>query len=188
MLDPPLKFAQQQIDENKALTDLLAAWGVTVDKDLVLDTSGVGQLFGLGPEIPLVTTYDSHAIVRPMKDVPSGFPIARSLEVKNGDKTTVEKLFETSDNSFATTNLKSADIRPSPTDKKGPLTLGAAGTYNGGGQRRRTLRGGRLFALGRQFVPALQRKSRPVPEHDELAVVGRGPDLDPAQGAGRPPP
>jgi ABC-type uncharacterized transport system involved in gliding motility auxiliary subunit len=133
LLDPPLMFAQQQIDENKALTDVLAAWGVTMDKDLVLDTSGVGQVFGMGPEIPLVTTYDSHAIVRPMKDTPSGFPIARSLEVKNGDKTMVEKLFETSDNSFATTNLKSSDIRPSPTDKKGPLTLGAAGTYNGGG-------------------------------------------------------
>ena len=27
-------------------------WGVTLDKDLVLDTSGVGQLFGLGPEVP----------------------------------------------------------------------------------------------------------------------------------------
>jgi ABC-type uncharacterized transport system involved in gliding motility auxiliary subunit len=133
LLDPPLMFAQQQIDENKALTDLLAAWGVTMDKDLVLDTSGVGQVFGMGPEIPLVTTYDSHAIVRPMKDVPSGFPIARSLDVKNGDKTMVEKLFETSSNSFATANLKSSDIRPSPTDKKGPLTLGAAGTYNGGG-------------------------------------------------------
>ena len=31
-------------------TDVLAGWGVTLDKDLVLDTSGVGQLFGLGPE------------------------------------------------------------------------------------------------------------------------------------------
>jgi ABC-type uncharacterized transport system involved in gliding motility auxiliary subunit len=133
LLDPPLMFAKQEIDENKALTDVLAGWGVTLDNDLVLDTSGVGQVFGMGPEIPLVTTYTSHAIVRTMKDVPSGFPIARSLTVKNGDKTTVEKLFETSDNSFATMNLKSADIRPSPTDKKGPLTLGAAGEYNGGG-------------------------------------------------------
>lgn len=133
LLDPPLMFAKQEIDENKALTDVLASWGVTPDKDLVLDTSGVGQVFGMGPEVPLVTTYTSHAIVRTMKDVPSGFPIARSLSVKNGEKTTVEKLFETSDNSFATANLKSGDIRPSPSDKKGPLTLGAAGEYNGGG-------------------------------------------------------
>lgn len=144
LLDPPLNFAKQEIDENKPLADVLAAWGVTADKDLVLDTSGVGQVFGMGPEIPLVTNYSQHAIVRAMKDVPAGFPIARSLTIKNGDKTTVEKLFETSDNSFATLNLKSADIRPSSTDKKGPLTLGAAGTYNVGG----TGGSGRFIVVG----------------------------------------
>ena len=111
---------------------VLEGWGVTPEKDLVLDTSGVGQLFGLGPEFPLVTAYESHAIVRDMKDTPTGFPIARSLEVKNGDKTTVEKLFETTENSFATMNLQSAEIKQSKDDKKGPLILGAAGTYNTG--------------------------------------------------------
>jgi len=135
MLDPPLQFAKQQTDENAALAKVLEDWGITADKDLVLDTSGVGQIFGMGPEVPLVTGYGTHAIVKTMKDVPSGFPIARSLEVKNGAKTTVEKLFDTSENSFATSNLKSADIKPSASDKKGPLTLGAAGTYNGEGTK-----------------------------------------------------
>ena len=88
MLDPPLKFGQQ-VDENEALTKVLADWGVTVQKDLVLDLSGVGQLFGLGPEFQLVTAYENHPIVRDLKDVATGFPIARSLEVKNGDKTMV---------------------------------------------------------------------------------------------------
>ena len=37
MLDPPLKFAAQEIDENAALMSVLADWGVTPDKDLVLD-------------------------------------------------------------------------------------------------------------------------------------------------------
>jgi ABC-type uncharacterized transport system involved in gliding motility auxiliary subunit len=148
MLDPPLMFAKQEIDENKGLTDVLASWGVNVDKDLVLDTSGVVQVFGMGPEIPLVTNYSTHAIVRTMKDVPSGFPIARSMSVKNGDKTMVEKLFETSDNSFATLNLKSADIRPSPTDKKGPLILGAAGTYNGATTGAATGGNGRFVVIG----------------------------------------
>lgn len=132
MLDPPLKFARMEVDDNQAFTSLLATWGVTFDKDLVIDTSGVGQLFGASPEYPLVASYESHAIVREMKDTPTLFPIARSLEVKNGDKTTVEKLFETTDNSFATMNLASAEIKPSNADKKGPLTLGAAGTYTTG--------------------------------------------------------
>lgn len=132
LVDPPLKFAGNGVDENPALMTMLEGWGVTPVKDLVLDTSGVGQLFGLGPEFPLVTSYTTQAIVRDMKDTPTGFPLARSLDVKNGDKTSVEKLFDTTDNSFATMNLSSPEIRQSATDKKGPLTLGAAGTYNTG--------------------------------------------------------
>lgn len=131
-LDPPLKFAKMDIADNQPLMNVLSSWGVTPDKDLVLDTSGVGQLFGLGPEFPLVTSYQSHAIVRDMKDTATGFPIARSLDAKNGDKTTVDKLFETTENSFATMNLNSPEIKPGKDDKKGPLTLGAAGTYNTG--------------------------------------------------------
>jgi ABC-type uncharacterized transport system involved in gliding motility auxiliary subunit len=132
MLDPPLKLAAQQIDENQPLEAVLTSWGVTPDQDLVLDTSGVGQIIQMGPEVPLVTTYESHPIVREMKEMASGFPIARSLDVKNGAKTMVDKLFETTDNSFATMNLASADIKPGKNDKKGPLVLGAAGTYDTG--------------------------------------------------------
>ena len=135
MLDPPLKFAKQNIDENAALAGVLATWGVTADKDLVLDTSGVGQLYGLGPEIALVSSYSTHPIVGAMKRLASGFPIARSLQIKNGDKTTVEKLFESTDDAFATSNLASAEIKPSAADKKGPFILGAAGTYKTGGGR-----------------------------------------------------
>ena len=132
MLDPPLKFAQAEVDENKALVDLLASWGVKLQDDLVLDTSGVGQIFGLGPEFPLVTKYEGHAIVRDMKDEASGFPIARSMEITKTDKTSVDKLFETTEDSFATTNLANAEIKPGKNDLKGPLTLGVAGTYTTG--------------------------------------------------------
>jgi ABC-type uncharacterized transport system involved in gliding motility auxiliary subunit len=128
MLDPPLNIGQMQIDPNQALADVLAGWGVTLDKDLVIDSSGVGQLFGLGGEVPLVVNYESHAIVREMKENPSAFPLARSLEVGKG----AEKLFETTAESFGTMNLSSPEIRPGKTDKKGPLTLGAAGTFTTG--------------------------------------------------------
>ncbi len=131
LMDPPLKFGQE-VDDNQALSDVLESWGVTLKKDLVLDVSGLGQVFGLGPEFPLVTNYASHVIVSSMKDTATGFPIARSMEFKNTDKTQVEKLFETSDQSFATTNLKSGEIKESANDLKGPLTLGVAGTYKTG--------------------------------------------------------
>ncbi len=47
MLDPPLKIGRKEIGDNKALTDLLAAWGVTADKDLLLDENPLSQLVGL---------------------------------------------------------------------------------------------------------------------------------------------
>jgi hypothetical protein len=40
--------------ENAELVKLLTEWGVTPQKDLVLDLSGIGQLFGAGPEVPVV--------------------------------------------------------------------------------------------------------------------------------------
>lgn len=107
LLDPPFKFAGAEVDDNAALMGVLAEWGVTPQNNLVLDLSGVGQLYNAGPELPVVTSYTTQAIVRDMKDVWTAFPLARSLDIKNGDKTTVEKLFETSDDSLATSNLSS---------------------------------------------------------------------------------
>ncbi len=130
-LDPPLKMGKEDIGDNAALLKTIEGWGITLHKDLALDTSGVGQIFGLGPEVPLVTSYGSHAIVRDMKEVATAFPLARTLEVKTGDKGSAEKLFSSSANSYATANLSSGEIRINPDkDKKGPLDLGAAATIN----------------------------------------------------------
>jgi ABC-type uncharacterized transport system involved in gliding motility auxiliary subunit len=133
LLDPPIDFAREHVAENTALTDLLQSWGVTVDKDLVLEENPMGQLFGFGPEIPLVNNYESQPIVNDLKNSFTGFPVTRSLTVKNGDKTTVDKLFSTSDRAIATTKLNTNEVNPSdPSNKKGPFVLGAAGTYNTG--------------------------------------------------------
>ncbi len=152
LLDPALNLGKNPIDENKPLDAMLEGWGVTPDKDLALDTSGIGQIFGLGPEVPLVSSYESHPIVDQMKDVATAFPLSRTLDVKNSDKTTVSKLFATSDNSYATTNLSSGSIRIDPkTDKKGPLTLAAAGTYNGKTPGRFVVVGSSMWA-GNGFI------------------------------------
>jgi ABC-type uncharacterized transport system involved in gliding motility auxiliary subunit len=132
MMDPALDIGRSPTDENTALVALFQSWGVTLNKDLALDTSGIGQIFGFHEDVLLVTSYESHAIVRDLKDVATAFPLSRTLDTKNGEKTTVEKLFATGENSFAITNLKSTRISIDPRrDKHGPLTLAAAGTYNG---------------------------------------------------------
>ena len=130
LLDPPLKF-RSEIDDNAALVAALDSWGVKMDKDLVLDLSGVGQLFNLGPEFPIVTKYQDHAIVREMKDLPTGFPIVRSLEVTKGDKTMVSPLFSTSDDAVATEDLKNPQVNVKSA-KPGARVLAAAGTYTTG--------------------------------------------------------
>jgi ABC-type uncharacterized transport system involved in gliding motility auxiliary subunit len=132
-LDPPLNFGREHIADNTPITDLLSKWGVTVDKDLVLEQNPVGQMFGLGAETPLVSDYSPHPIVDDLKDHITGFQVVRSLQVKNGDKTTVTKLFSTSDAAIATTNLDKAPNELTPAEtKKGPFILGAAGTYDTG--------------------------------------------------------
>jgi ABC-type uncharacterized transport system involved in gliding motility auxiliary subunit len=141
MLDPALKMGKEDMQENEGLDKMLDSWGVTMDKDLALDTSGVGQIFGLSEVVPLVTTYESHPIVRDLKETATAFPLARTVDVKSGGG--AEKLLSTSDNSYATSNLSSAEIRIDPKkDKKGPLTLAAAGTVKAGPKE------GRFVAVG----------------------------------------
>jgi ABC-type uncharacterized transport system involved in gliding motility auxiliary subunit len=133
MLSPPLKVGRFQIAKNDALTSLLQGWGVTAGKELILDLNPIGQMVGLGPEVALVSSYTSQPIVNDIKRTATGFPLSRPLEIKNTDKTTVEKLFDSSETSVATTNLNSARVDVNdPKNKKGPLTLAAAGTYSTG--------------------------------------------------------
>jgi ABC-type uncharacterized transport system involved in gliding motility auxiliary subunit len=145
MLDPPLKIGRSEIADNDALTNLLQSWGVTLQKDMILDMNPIGQLVGLGPQVALVSSYDSHPIVNEMKSTATGFPLARSLEVKNADKTNVQKLFSSSESSLATSNLSSPSVNANdPKNKKGPMAIAAAGTYNTGKENSQ----GRFVVIG----------------------------------------
>ncbi len=132
-IDPPLKLGRDEIADNDELANLLKSWGVTLDKDLILDLNPIGQIAGTGPQVALVTSYESQPIVNEMKGTATGFPLSRSIQVSNTDKTGVQKLFNTSSSSLATDNLSSPRVNvEDPKNRKGPLTLAAAGTYNTG--------------------------------------------------------
>jgi ABC-type uncharacterized transport system involved in gliding motility auxiliary subunit len=79
----------------------------------------------------VILQYDSHPIVNDLANVSTAFPLSRSLETKNTDKTTITKLFSTSADSFATSDLASSEIKITAKDKHGPFTLAVAGTYAG---------------------------------------------------------
>ena len=93
----------------------------------------------------MILTYESHPITQPLTRVPTAFPLARSLDIKSGDKTTVSKLFGTTEDSVAVTSIGPGGAIDPKKGKKGPLTLAAAGHL----QRRhaRPLRGGGHLAL-----------------------------------------
>jgi len=133
LLDPPLKMGRPEIADNEALASLLQSWGVTLEKDLILDLNPIGQLAGLGPQVALVTHYHRHTIVDDLKGSATGFPLVRSMDVKSTDKTTVDKLFDSSESSLATNKLNSPEVNSNdPKNKKGPLTIAVAGSYRTG--------------------------------------------------------
>lgn len=133
LLDPPLQLGNYDVADNSALTSMLAGWGVALDKDLILDLNPIGQLTGMGPQVALVTSYETQPIVSGMKGSVTGFPLSRSMQIHDTGKTSVQTMFDSSATSLATSNLSSPEINvKDPNNKKGPMTLAAAGTYETG--------------------------------------------------------
>jgi len=82
LMDTPLPIGTQEGTENPEVVKMLADWGITMNDDLALDTSGVGQIFGLGPEVAVITAYESQPIVRDFKEgQPTAIPLSRTLKI-----------------------------------------------------------------------------------------------------------
>jgi ABC-type uncharacterized transport system involved in gliding motility auxiliary subunit len=129
LLDTPLRLGDAEPpSENEDLMKLLGDWGVTANKDLALDLSGVGQLFRLGPEVPFILAYESHPITQPLTRVPTAYPLSRSLDTQSVGKATLSKLVATTEASVATTSISARGAVDPTKGKKGPLTLAVAGT------------------------------------------------------------
>jgi ABC-type uncharacterized transport system involved in gliding motility auxiliary subunit len=132
MLDNTLQIGRgSSPGEQAELGKMLSDWGVTVNKDLVLDLSGIGQIFGLGPEVPVVLSYESHPITQPLTRVPTAYPLSRSIETKSGDKSNLSKLVATTEDSVAVEKIGAGGAIDPKTGKKGPLAIAVAGTLNG---------------------------------------------------------
>ena len=111
------------------LDDLFQAWNVALGSNVVVDASGMGQLFGGGPIIPVVQDFGSSPITKGFQGSVAFFPLARTAAVADKNKTipqTVE-LLKTSERSFTIPKLEPGQKKisfDSKTDKIGPLSLG----------------------------------------------------------------
>src|SRR5262249_26659127 len=58
----------------EGLTKYLQKYGVMLDDDVVIELNPIGQLFGVGPLVPIINQYESHPITKDLGGVMTLFP------------------------------------------------------------------------------------------------------------------
>lgn len=125
-------FYMQDPDTDPGLAGDLAAYGVAVRKDVVIDK--ISQLFGGDALIPMVPAdgYDEfHSITKNFR-FQTFYPLASSIDIQDKlpEGVSVTKLAQTSQYSWGETNeaeIRSHRVVLNPgVDTKGPLTIAAA--------------------------------------------------------------
>ena len=108
----------------------LAKYGVTVGNDIVVEPSPIGQLFGVGPEVPIVARYEQHPITKDMTNVMTGYPVTRSVSpAKEPPSRAIRAtaLAKTSRDSWGETDLaglrRGQPARRDEADTPGPVTV-----------------------------------------------------------------
>lgn len=109
------------------LDSLLDPWGVTLDDRIVLDTSGTGQLVGLGPAAPLVTDYGDHPITRDFGSGRSFFPLVRPINLEEVPEVIAVSILNSNPQSRAETISEAGELQFDETaPPSGPYSLGVA--------------------------------------------------------------
>lgn len=130
LLDPP-DAADASLP---SLESLLAEWAIRTGKDVVVDISGMGRLFGTDdPSMPVAATYPSHPITEGFRLL-TAFPLARSITPAEGavNGRSARPIVETSAKSWAEIDVKQllsdgkVAMEQDKGDKIGPVVIGAA--------------------------------------------------------------
>ena len=138
------------------LTGLLAEFGADAKNTLVVDTSGIGRLFGTDELMPLVVQYENHPITRDMTNVATLFPFSAAVQTSDGGMpgATFQPIARTTDKSWATTEVGSREISfREGRDIQGPLALLGAGTFKSPENADSTTEG-RFIVAGSDEFPA----------------------------------
>lgn len=113
-------------DTPESYVNYLNNWGFDIGHDIVVDASGIGQLFGAGPTIPIVSQYETHAISKDF-NVMTFFPEARSVSKSDNVPAglTFTEIAKTSPRSWAeTSSLTTGQITFNDgLDKMGPISV-----------------------------------------------------------------
>lgn len=117
------------------LKKYLAKYGFDLGEDVVIELNPLGQLFGTGPEVPVISEYEAHTITKELGGVVTLFPITQSVApAKTSPKgVAVQALARTSRQSWGETNrvaLQRGEVKPDPEDKTGPLPVAVVATVD----------------------------------------------------------
>jgi ABC-type uncharacterized transport system involved in gliding motility auxiliary subunit len=123
-------------DSSFEMPDFLEQYGLGLGNKMVIDASGLGQLFGLGAAAPLVAEYADHPIGRELGGVMTFFPFSQNVTISEsslGYQTT--GLLKTSESSWAESDLRGGRAAFDPgQDLQGPLDLAVASTLSIAGE------------------------------------------------------
>jgi gliding motility-associatede transport system auxiliary component len=140
-------------DTDPKLEDVLHAWGIQLGNNTVVDVSGVGRFFQLGPGAPLARSYGTHAITKDFEGTMTFFPMSRSVETTPGGGASTTDLMKTSEESWAETEISAGKVAfDEGKDKKGPITLGVAASKTEGDKEARLVVIGDSDFAANQFV------------------------------------
>jgi ABC-type uncharacterized transport system involved in gliding motility auxiliary subunit len=131
-------------ETDPSLDSIFTAWNTIVGHNVVVDASGVGQFFGMGPAAPVVADYGSSPITKGFERSITFFPLVRTVSAADKGKADPQttELLKTSRQSFTIPNLKQKEIKYDPkTDTMGPLSLGVSASKSGE-------KAGRLVVIG----------------------------------------
>ena len=150
---PQLRFLQPEIDaihrylerggsllvlldplNDSGLDGLLREWGVAIGEDFVIDTSGIGSLFGLDMTTPVASSYGDHPITQKHDGVLTFFQLARSVELEEKPGIDATVLIATSKQGWAESDLgvlgrkgqRKVELNEDQ-DRLGPISLAVAG-------------------------------------------------------------
>ncbi|MCL6640248.1 MAG: GldG family protein [Candidatus Rokubacteria bacterium] len=119
--------------QDAGLKKLVAAYGVELGDNLVIEVNPIGRLFGIGPEVPIVQEYHSHPITRDLAGISTLFPLTRSVTPAKTPPSgvSVQPLARTSPDSWGETDrasLQAGQVKPDPADPRGPLAVAVVAT------------------------------------------------------------
>ncbi len=120
-------LAMYNANSPSSLDVIFADWGIVLHDGLIVDASGTGEIFGLGPSVTLAVDYGNHPITQDFGNDISIFPLARAILTQPTDNIAANPLVITSPQTWAESDITQETIEFDPEqDLPGPLNIAYA--------------------------------------------------------------